>query len=282
MTIAQLFRACRPVGAFGLLLSLLTGCQDVVSINVPQGQPVLAVDGLITDQPGPYTVKLTKTAAYFDNQPLAPVAGAVVRLTDSQGGQEVLREQAPGTYVGNQLQGHIGNSYVLDIKAEGEEYQAATEIRRSQVIDSVGTVYREKSTFGADTTGFYMIYYAQEPVGKGDYIRFKRFKNGRLLNGPGQLTTSSDELVDGNYLRVEFGNPYLARGDRGTIEINSLTADYYHFLAEIRTQTDNRGLIAPSPANVRTNVKNVNPSSTKIAVGYFAGCAVRSTSVTIR
>ncbi len=284
MTISQLLRAGRPVGGVGLALALalLSGCTDVVSLNVPQGLPVLAVDGAITDQPGPYTVTLTKTAGYFNDAPLARVAGAVVQLTDNLGQQEVLREQAPGTYVGSKIQGKIGNSYVLNIKADGEEYQAATEIRRSQTIDSLGTIYRDDKGFGADTAGFRLIYYAQEPPGKGDYIRFKRFKNGRLLNQPGQLTTSSDELVDGNYLKVEFGSPYLLKGDRGSVEINSLSADYYHFLNELRTQTDNRGLVAPSPANVRTNVKNVNPQSPKNAVGYFAGYAVRSASITIK
>ena len=261
-------------------LSLLNSCQDVVSITIPKGASLLAVDGAITDQPGPYTVTLTRTAPYFDHAALPRVTGAVLRLTDSDGTQEVLREQAPGTYVTNRMQGQIGHGYVLSIKAEGEEYEAATEIRRTMHIDSLGKVYRAKT--GNDTTGYRVIYYARELPGRGDYVRFKRFKNGRLLNQPGDLITSSDQLVDGNYLHIEFGHPYLLPGDRATIEINSLSADYYAFLNELGTQIDNVGIFANPPANVRTNVRNVNAQSAKVAVGYFAGYAVRSASLTIR
>lgn len=261
---------------------LLIGCTDVVSLTVPRGQPQLAVDGAITDQPGPYTVTLTQTAAYFDNSGPPPVTGAVVQLRDNEGHQEVLREQTPGHYVTSQLQGKIGNSYVLNIKAAGEEYEAATEIRRTPPVDSVSVTYREKNNANIDTTGYYLVYHGPELPGRGDYLRFKRSKNGRLTNKPANLTVSTDELVDGNYLNVEFGNPVLQKGDRGTVEINSLTADYFHFLRELKTQAENGGIFAASPANVRTNVKNVNAQSPKTAVGYFAGYPVRSASVVVR
>lgn len=270
----------RPLGSLVPVLALLSSCQDVVSVTVPEGQPLLAVDGAITDQPGPYTVTLTKTGAYFTNASLPRISGAVVQLCDSQGNQEVLREQAPGTYVTSQLQGRIGNSYVLTIKAEGEEYEARTEIRRTMTIDSLGQVYRQKQ--GTDTAGYRIVYHSQELPGQGDYVRFKRYKNGRLLNQPGDLSTSSDRLADGNYLRIEFGRPNLQRGDVGRIEINSLSEDYFHFLEELGDQIDNVGIFANPPANVRTNVKNVNAQSPKVAVGYFAGYAVRSASITIR
>lgn len=275
-------RWLRPWRNLPLALGLLSSCTDVVSVTVPQGQAQLAVDGAITDQPGPYTVTLSQTGAYFDTSALPPVTGAVVQLSGSDGTSEVLREQTPGTYATRTLQGKIGTSYVLDIKAAGEEYQAATEIRRSPPVDSVTVVYRDKVQDGADTTGYYLVYHGPELPGRGDYLRFKRYKNGRLSNKPSNLTISSDELVDGKYLNIEFGNPTLQRGDRGTIEINSLPADYYHYLDELRTQTDNAGLFASPPANVRTNVQNVNSKSPKTAVGYFAGYTVRSGSVTVR
>ncbi|MBC8082696.1 MAG: DUF4249 domain-containing protein, partial [Hymenobacter sp.] len=212
-------RLLRPISQLVLALALLSGCQDVVSIAVPQGQPLLAVDGAITDQPGPYTVTLTKTAPYFTAGPRPPITGAVVQLNDSEGQSEVLRELAPGTYVTSQLQGKIGHSYVLTIKAEGEEYEARTEIRRSMTIDSLGQQYRAAA--GDDSAGYRLVYYSRELPGKGDYVRFKQYKNGRLLNQPRDLSTTSDDLADGNYLRIEFERPNLQQGDVGSVEINS-------------------------------------------------------------
>ncbi|MOA65423.1 hypothetical protein D3C78_1918030 [compost metagenome] len=58
--------------------------------------------------------------------------------------------------------------------------------------------------------------------------------------------------------------------------------DAYHFYDELRTQISNGGIFANPPANVRTNVKNVNSSSAKKAVGYFGASLVSSISTTVR
>ena len=47
------------------LVSLLWGCEEATQVDTGPGTERLVVEGLITDQPGPYTVTLTTTAAYF-------------------------------------------------------------------------------------------------------------------------------------------------------------------------------------------------------------------------
>ena len=43
----------------------LTGCQKVVSIDLNNANPRLVVEGIVTDQPGPYSVKLSMSGDYF-------------------------------------------------------------------------------------------------------------------------------------------------------------------------------------------------------------------------
>ena len=75
----------------------------------------------------------------------------------------------------------------------------------------------------------------------------------------------------------------FAVGDSLRVEMNSLPRDYYFFLNEVVTQLNNTGLFAASPANVRTNVRNVNSTDpTRQAGGYFAGYTVRQDSVVVR
>src|SRR5690349_4270405 len=105
-----------------LTVGLLSSCTDVVPIDLPDPEPQLAVEGNITDQPGPYTIRLTKTGAYFTKDELPAVRGAELTLTDNEGHRETLRETAPGQYQSQSMQGKIGNSYVLTIRAEGQEY----------------------------------------------------------------------------------------------------------------------------------------------------------------
>jgi len=264
----------------------LTSCIDVVDVKIPEGKPLLAVEGEITDQPGPYTVTLTKTAPYFDQAELPRVSGAVLTLADNEGHQETLQEVSPGTYATSKLQGKIGNQYVLTIQAEGEEYRAETEIRRTPAIDSIRAEYREKEGFR--DAGYYILYYGEELPGVGDYYRFKVFHNDVLLNKPNDLIVTNDELVDGKYidgieLTDEEGandQPFV-KGDRVRIETQSLPRDYFYFLNEMATQINNVGLFATPPANVRTNVRNVRAGSDKAAVGYFAGHTVRTAALVI-
>ncbi|MCB2409515.1 DUF4249 domain-containing protein [Hymenobacter lucidus] len=276
------------IAAFLLAACLLplTGCLDVVDVDIPEGRPLLAVDGEITDQPGPYYVTLTKTAPYFDEAELPRVTGAVLTLTDSEGHSETLRETSPGRYATSTLQGKIGNQYVLTIRAEGEEYRAETEIRRTPEIDSIRAEFRAKSP--TDDEGYYILYYGKETPGVGDYYRFKVYHNGQLLNRPGDLIVTNDEMVDGNYINgVELtdeegsGGIPFKKGDKVRVEALSLPRDYFYFLNEMVTQINNVGLFSTPPANVRTNVRNVQPGSDKAAVGYFAGHTLRADSLVI-
>jgi hypothetical protein len=269
-----------------LLLLGLSACEDVIDVEIPTGEPLLVVEGAVTDQPGPYVVKLATTLPYFEEGALPPVRGATLALSDQEGQRETLREREPGTYVTSSFQGKIGNRYTLTIQTEGEEYQADTEIRRTPPIDSVRAVYREATTL--DEEGYYVLYYGPELPGVGDYYRFKVFRNGRLLNRPQDLFVRSDELVDGRYIGAfELNNNQgeeetFELGDRIRVELNSIPRDYYFFLNEIVTQLTNSGLFAAPPANVRTNVRNVHSSApTRQAVGYFAGYPVRRDSLII-
>ena len=105
------FRSLLPLLLFPLLvLSCVTEFQpDTVSLP-----PSLVVEGQITDQPGPYTVKLTRTADYSYKAINLLETGAVVSIEDDQGNRETLREQAPGGVYQTRdagIQGVAGRSY---------------------------------------------------------------------------------------------------------------------------------------------------------------------------
>jgi hypothetical protein len=71
-----------------LVVSCVTGFQpDPVSIP-----PSLIIEGQVTDQPGPYTVKLTRTADYSYKSLNLLETGATVVISDNLGNQETLKE----------------------------------------------------------------------------------------------------------------------------------------------------------------------------------------------
>jgi|GEM_PF-440534 len=110
-----------------LLFILFEACVDPLKIKLlPVGQK-LVVDGLITNDPGPYEVKLSSTTGFDNNLRIAPAAtGASVWIYDNFNTIEKLSEVSPGIYRTNKtgIQGTIGREYYIKIKTKfGREYQ---------------------------------------------------------------------------------------------------------------------------------------------------------------
>jgi hypothetical protein len=111
-----------------LLFILLESCIDPLKIELLHGTQKLVVDGLITNDPGPYEVRLSYTTSLDNALKKSPLAtGASVFIFDNMGQSERLSEVGPGVYrskVGG-IRGVIGRSYYVRIKTfAGREYQS--------------------------------------------------------------------------------------------------------------------------------------------------------------
>ncbi len=265
---------------FLLFAFALTSCEDVIDVDLDKGETLLVVDGWITNQPAPYQIRLTNTAPYFTNAPAPKVSGATVIITDSEGVIDTLKESESGVYVTQKIQGKIGNSYVLTVKTNGNEYTAQTQIKRVPEIDSLTVKYHEESAF-FETSGYYVYYNGPEPNGVGDFYRFKIYQNDSLLDKPENLLFAEDKLVDGNYIGdLQMNEEAFRKGDKIRGETWTITEDAYRYYVELSVQISNGGLFSNPPANVRTNVQNKNPKGRK-AVGWFGGAGVSRKEITI-
>ncbi len=288
-----------------LFLAYLSACEDVIDINLDEGTPQLSVDAWLTDQAAPQVIKLRKTRAYFDNNAAPLVLGASVVVEDSEGnvfnftdtnndGDYVWTPPSPAEGLGV-----MGRDYSLTISYEGETYRATSAVRRTPRIDSLVYEFREERL--GNPAGYYASIYARDLPGLGDCYWIRTFKNGRFLNRGQDINLAYDAgfspggAIDGLYFItpireginafIDDGNngflpPYLV-GDHIRVEIYSITEDAYFFFQEIRTQLTNGGLFAVPLTNVRTNLINQNPNSTKKAVGYFGVSAVVEIETTI-
>ena len=92
---------------YGLLvISCVTEYQPE-SVSIP---PSLIVEGQITSQPGPYIVKLTRTADYSYKSLNLLETGATVIISDNLGNQETLKESDGG---------HLSDGYRWDSGSGG-------------------------------------------------------------------------------------------------------------------------------------------------------------------
>jgi hypothetical protein len=97
---------------------VLDSCIDPFLVDVNDTDPTLVVEGMITDQPGPYEVKLSYTNDVNDQLNTIPhIQDASVVLFDDHGNSEALTETEPGVYQTSStgIQGQVGYQYHIQI-----------------------------------------------------------------------------------------------------------------------------------------------------------------------
>ena len=94
----------------------------------------LVVEGTITDQPGPFKVRLTKSASVYTGQDIIefePVSGASVHITDDKGNEFQLYQGIKGWYetIDSCMLGIPGNTYTLHITdVEGNQFESTPQL----------------------------------------------------------------------------------------------------------------------------------------------------------
>lgn len=271
-----------------ILFSVLVfaSCEDVIDIELDQGETLLVVDGKITDEQKRHSIKLSTTAPYFDSLQTPIVSGAIIQLSiyDASGvlvNIDTLEEQTgTGIYLTDDIKGELNYKYVLRIEAIGEVYTAESVLPRVPEIDSL--TYEYKEAVGPFEAGYYVYFHGPEAPGTGDNYLFRISRNGKEYTRPNQLYFATDELVDGSYIgNFDVTPEPFDLGDTIKVQNYTMSNDQYQFYLELSTQVNNGGIFASPTANVRTNIRNIDPNRKK-AVGYFSANGTRSISVIIK
>lgn len=251
-----------------------SSCQDVIDLEVPDGEVLLVVDGWITDQEGEKQVLLSTTANYFDNTITPKVENATVVLFEENAAVDTLIESTSGVYVTN-YQGVVGKTYHIYIQTvSGEEYESNPELLKFvSTIAAVHAEFREETAF--EEEGYYVSIDTEEPLGVGDFYRWKQYVNDTLLNEPFDLLYASDEFVDGNpIIDFDVTTKPLSLGDTYRIQQLSISREAFEFFTQLQTQTAFVGSLFDSPpAALQGNMVSVN-STDKNVLGYFGVSAV--------
>lgn len=167
---------------FYFLITLLGlgACVDRVDFDIPtELSNGIIVDGLITDQPGPYTIKFSRTIK-IDGPQIAglPVSVKKAIIIDDQGNQEVLTEQTTGTYrtSASGIRGVVGRSYYLHIETyDGRTYESIPD--KMNPPGTVENMYYEfetsKKPDAPEEYGYRIFVDAQSASGEENYVRWK-------------------------------------------------------------------------------------------------------------
>jgi hypothetical protein len=257
---------------------LLSACEKVVSIDLNKASPHVVIEGIVTDQQGPYSVKVSLTGNYFEpTLYFPPVSNALVVLRDDQGQRDTLKEATNGTYLSTRLQGIEGRTYSLSVISNGLEYDGSSTMPRKVLIDSLYAIPRV--AFDGDR-GFDIYVMFRDPPEPGNDYRINARSSSLIpadsIDGR-RYHLYTDKLTNGNEMdeRIRAGrnvNP----GDTITVELLSIDKaayDYFHTLQDILSS--DRSATSLSPANPNTSLSNGS-------LGYFAAFTVDTKSIVLK
>ncbi len=66
------------------------GCEDVINVDLNSSNPQVVIEGVISDEDIPYTVKISKTTDYFNPGGYDKVSNASVLVSNDNGDSELL------------------------------------------------------------------------------------------------------------------------------------------------------------------------------------------------
>ncbi|MVM31057.1 DUF4249 family protein [Spirosoma sp. HMF4905] len=288
---------------FVILLTsvLVAACIDQVDLPIRTEEPRLVVEGQITNEAPPYTVRLTYTGKYGgtggQNVNDQYVKEAQVTVADDQGRSARFVSMGLGLYqtTDSTFRGQVGRAYSLSVVlADGKRYVTKSErMPAVPVIDSVSATLIKT---GSIVTPYALSYAVNttDPANEQNYYRWSAYGyTTRLsmgvpcsLGNPTRCNTRcwvsvsndivnvySDEAINGNPLRGRFvlQVPIYAVGPQ-LVEVQQygITQANYQFWKLYQQQNARTGSIFdPLPAPVTGNLVNTSDPS-DLARGYFA------------
>lgn len=247
---------------------LFTGCEKVVDLKYKSNQSRIIIEGNITNEAGPYFVKITKSISLPDTGAYPAIDNAIVSISDDAGNSEILTPQGNGTYRTTGLAGVEGRTYTLTVQAEDQTYTAQSTMPRQVSFDSVKV---EKVVVTGETE-YNLIPVYKDPVAKGNNYRFLLSVNNKLIN---QHFVQNDEIRNGlvNTLRLEINDDDLELKPEDLVDIQMQCIDkkvalFYTALALMADSGPGGGTTPNNPPN---NISNG-------ALGVFSAHTVQTMS----
>jgi hypothetical protein len=250
---------------FLLLIPVSWSCQKVINVDLNSAALKLVIAANVTDQPGPYSVTLSQTVNFTQDNNFPPVRGARVLITDNAGNIDTLTEFLPGVYQTSALQGVPGRTYTLTVSTGGETYTGSSTMPPPVSIDTL-TIRN-----GFNGKNKIVTLYFRDPAGIDNYYHVVEKVNNIIpVDGKIVLPTlgsvHSDRLSDGTEIEYSPGGdnqPDLVAGDTVSAYLQCIDKNVYNYY---RTAQQN-GSTSTTLSNPVTNLSNG-------ALGYFSAYSV--------
>jgi hypothetical protein len=232
-----------------LMASLLifSSCEKVIELDLESVEAVLVIEGNITNQPGPYTIKLTKTVEFDQPSNYPGVSNALVIIKDNTGLVDTLKYTQNGNYITQKTQGIEGRIYDLSVVSEGKTYTATS---RMPIKINLDTLQVNTFKFGGQEQNVIVPTY-RDGASIGNNYNFRLTVNDTLDK---TYIVWNDNVNNGETnrrpLRSETRD--LSSGDAVSLEMQCIDLsvyNYYFTLLQIAGNGPGGGTTPTNPPN---------------------------------
>jgi Domain of unknown function (DUF4249) len=253
------------------LLLVPASCQDVIELDLSDTDAQYVIEGAVTDQTGPFIVKI-RQSVHFDEPNVYPeISGANVTIGDGSL-SDTLREVRPGLYETVRLkQGIPGRAYALSVEIAGKTFKAVSQMPYPVPFEALTTT---TGSFGGSVSILAVPNFT-DPAGLGNHYRFVQWNNGRRLPNIFVLDDrNSDGLRITRPLFTPGGDVETVMGDTLTVEMQSIDRATYKYLYALDASAGN-GPNAGVPANPENNFGGA-------ALGYFSAHTTQRRTIIVQ
>jgi hypothetical protein len=289
-----------------LVILTFTGCVSKFVPDITEAEELLVVQGLITDQPGGDTIKLSRSLPLGKVSEAKPVSKCIVTVSDNLGNITLLNELNAGTYITpGDFHGYPGRFYTLHINYKTYNYESIPmEMKPVPDIDSIyyeKTVIREpaENFKGVDGCQIYLNTY--DPSNECKYYRWD-FMETWKLRMPFEIPNNTCWINEHSHSVSIKSTVHLAESrierlpvqyitnvtdrlkTRYSINVNqySLNEDEFTYWEKIQNvSAEVGGLYDIIPASVQGNIISLDRPDEQV-LGYFSVSAKRSKRIYIQ
>ena len=294
-------------------LLLIIGCITPFIPETDETQELVVVEGLITDQEGINTIKLSKSMDLgYKKTVKKPLHGCTVTITDDIGNSYLLTESDTGTYMtnANTFKGSVGRKYTLHINTNNStanHYSYQSSPIEMLPVPPIDSVYFERVSFDVNNIGLpvhegcriYMNTYDPQSICKfyrWDFVETWEFhlpynyvknkvcwttSNSSVINVKNTSVLSEDRIIR---LPITL---ITAKTDRLNVKYSILVNQYslneneYTYWDKLKSISQEVGsLYDVTPASVQGNIYCIEDPAEKV-LGYFSVSAKESKRIFI-
>ncbi len=255
-------------------LFLVISCEREIDLNLEDQSGNIVIEANVTDQAGPYTVRITKSVSFTQSNTYPGIENAQVTLSDDLGQTENLQHIGDGIYQASSFQGQSGRTYTLKVQTDGKEYTS-----QSKMPEAVEFQGLEQDFFMvAGETSYTLLPIFVDPPALGNRYLFTYSVND---NPKKYFSEFSDNVNNGapNQRPLilpnddEDGAVKVKVGDKITVKMQCIDDAVYTFYSAL-LQLSGGGGGGVTPTNPPSNISNG-------ALGYFSAHTVSVKTIVI-